>query len=108
MTDAYEWWRNALDGSIGPVHEDSAQCGFFRLRSEAGAGKRGAAKFIDAKAVAIWEQDGKIVASVDGMTADDPSELFLACCKWPVSEHDYRQHRLGIEWPDVAALGEKT
>ena len=105
MTDGYAWWRDALDGTIGTVCEDDPQPGFYRLRSEAGAGKRGAAKFIDAKAVAIFELDGAIMASVDGMIASDPSELFLLCCKYPVTEEAYRAHRNGFAWPD---LGEKT
>jgi hypothetical protein len=103
----YSFWENALEGVIGPVTEDSPQPGFYRLRSDAGNGKRGAAKFIDAKAVAIFELDGAVMASVDGMMANDPSELFLACCKWPVEESWYRQHRAGKGWPDINALGDK-
>ena len=108
MVDDYSWWRDALDGHIGKVHEDDPQCGFWRLRAPESSGKRGAAKFIGAKAVAIWKDEaGQYAASVDGYVAANVAELFLLVCKYPVSEESFRDYRNGIEWPDVAAAMEK-
>ncbi len=108
MVDDYDWWREALDGHIGAVHDGETHCGFFRLRTSESSGKRGAAKFIGAKAVAIWKDDsGQYAASVDGYVAANVAELFLLVCKYPVSEELFRDYRNGIEWPDVAAAMEK-
>lgn len=102
-TDKYSYWRDALDGIFGPVHDSDPQCGFWRLRSKAGEGKRGAAKFIGASAVAIWDDSGTIVASVDGMKAD-ANDLWLIVARYPIAEEDYRQHRDTGVWRDVAAM----
>ncbi len=101
--DGYEYWRNALDGVFGPVHDDGrAGSGFWRLRAPESANKRGAAKFVGAKAVAIWRIEGTgTICTVDGVPAD-PADIWLLVCKWPVTEEDYRAHRETGVWPDVA------
>lgn len=104
--DGYEYWRNALDGVFGPVHDSDPQCGFWRLRAAESQNKRGAAKFVGARAVAIWDDGSGIVASVDGMKAD-ANEIWLHAAKWPVSEDDYRIHRETGIWPDVARESKK-
>ena len=106
MTDGYEFWRDALDGHIGPVYENAPQPGFYRLRAAESSGKRGAAKFVGAKDVAIWETLSGIMVAVDGLVCTD-EDVWVSVCKWPVSEEDYRSHRATGIWPDVAAMEKK-
>lgn len=105
--DLYVWWRNALEGVIGHVHDGAPMPGYYRLRTLQSSGKRGAAKFINAEPVAIWQQaDGKIVASVGDYYADDVNELWLHVAKYPVTEDEYYRVREGYPWADVATMEE--
>lgn len=91
----YSWWQRALaGGEIGspalPVHDGDPQPGFYRRRTK----RQGA--FIP---VAIWPEDGRIVALCDGEEAD-ASEIWTYCCQHPVSEEAYRTRSFTGKWPD--------
>jgi bacterioferritin (cytochrome b1) len=91
----YGWWQRALAGEKvgGPtllVHDGDAQPGFWRRRESRGGPFR---------PVAIWEEDGKLVALDDGREAD-PAELWSFICRFAVSEEFYRQRVETGKWPD--------
>lgn len=86
----YDFWQNALAGQVGPMHEGDPQLGFFRRRTRKGG------PFVP---VAIWEQDGQIVATVDGKPAD-AGEIWTYVCQHPVTEAAFRARALGGSWPD--------
>ena len=46
--DKYAYWRNALAGNFGPVHDSDPQAGFYRARNKK-AGKD--------DPIAIWFND---------------------------------------------------
>lgn len=89
----YEYWQNALAGNFGAVHEGDAQPGFYRKRVSRGG------PFVP---VAIWEQDGKVIATVDGKpTAAD--DVWTYACQHPISEEVFRARADGKPWPDEDA-----
>lgn len=89
----YTYWQNALAGNFGPVHDSDPQPGFYRKRTGKAAG------YVP---VAIWEQDGKILALVDGKEAD-AAEIWTYVCKYPILEEWYRARMVGQRWPDESA-----
>lgn len=89
----YSYWMNALAGKFGPVHDGDPQPGFFRKRTGKAAG------YVP---VAIWEQDGKMLALVDGQESD-PAEIWSFVCQYPILEEWYRARMLGQPWPDESA-----
>lgn len=89
----YTYWQNALAGIFGPVHDADPQLGFYRKRTGKAAG------YVP---VAIWEQDGGILALVDGKSAD-AAEIWTFVCQYPILEEWYRARMEGQPWPDESA-----
>lgn len=99
MTNTYDFWNAALAnpqevGKSLPVHEGDAQLGFYRKRD----GKNG-----PWLPVAIWEQDGELVAKI-GDKMGDPADLWSWVCRFPVSEAAYRKAADGNGWDDDAPI----
>jgi hypothetical protein len=105
----YDFWHRALAGEkIGgpdlPIHEDAPQPGFYRRRF---AGERrgmgeGVAPLTPFIPIAIFEQDGALVALIEERY-EDPVKHWLSCCRHPVSEEAYRAALETGQWPDVDA-----
>lgn len=87
MTD-YTYWTNALAGNFGPVHDGDPQCGFYRIL-------RGSIM----APVAIWKEDGRAIAAVDGKEAD-AAAIWSYVCQRPIPEQWYRDKIEGKHWPD--------
>ncbi|MGU3399263.1 hypothetical protein ACLBWS_05890 [Brucellaceae bacterium D45D] len=99
MTHSYDFWNAALEnpleiGKSLPVHEGDAQPGFYRKRN----GKNG-----PWLPVAIWEQDGQLVAKI-GTDMGDAAEIWSWVCRFPVSEAAYRKAAEGNGWDDDAPV----
>src|SRR5690606_42080715 len=78
----YAYWTNALAGTLGPVSDGDAQCGFYRRRLF----KDG--PFVP---VAIWRgEDGRLVALGDGKAAD-AADIWTWVCDTPITEVEYRK-----------------
>lgn len=90
--DAYEWWRNALAGNFGPVHDGDPQPGFYRKR------KFKAGPWVP---VAIWFNDaeGMMLATADGAFTE-ADDVWSWVCKNPVSHEDFMTAVAGGGWPD--------
>lgn len=90
--DAYTYWRNALAGNFGDVHDDEPQPGFYRKRISKGG------PFYP---IAIWAQGGKMMAKfMDGVA--DASEIWTFCCQHPITEAEYRKvAEQGGQWSDL-------
>ncbi len=88
--DRYAWWRRALDGDPGPVHDGDPQPGFYRKR----AFKKG-----PWQSVAIWELEGKVVAKLDHRMVD-ADELWTWVYRNPVSHEDYEKAMENGFWDD--------
>lgn len=93
MTANYDYWKTALAGTFGPVHDGECGLGFWRKRVSRGGA------FVP---VATWAQDGKVIALVDGKEAD-PAEVWTYICRYPVTEAAYRQRVDSGRWPDEDA-----
>lgn len=90
---SYEYWRSALAGTFGAVHDGEAQPGFYRKRTRKGG------PYVP---VAIWHQEGDgMVALVDGQPAD-PADIWSYVCQHPVTEAQYRQRVDTGKWHDEA------
>ena len=87
MTDAYAYWRNALAGTFGPVHDGDAQPGFYRKRAHKGG---------PWLPVAIWHDGKSMIALLDGKAAD----LWSWVCDKPITEAAYKAIMAGESWPD--------
>lgn len=91
MNEDYDYWRNALDGKFGPIHDGDPQPGFYRLR------RRGQ---VD-QPVAIWRGHGRMCCVVADRE-DDANELWTFVADKPITEDVYRAVVAGEPWPDVA------
>jgi len=86
----YSYWQNALNGEFGAVHEGEACPGFYRKRPHRGA------TYLP---VAIWEQDGTMVAVVAGKAAD-AGEIWSYVCQNPITEAQYHERVKTGRWHD--------
>ncbi|MEI6572487.1 MAG: hypothetical protein WCO61_02965 [Alphaproteobacteria bacterium] len=103
MVEAYPWWRQALLGKFGPVHENDPQCGYYRMRQGRGG---------PWLPVAIWREvageseitgisdSGKLVCLVDGKERD-AYEIWTWVCRYPVPYETYvAVAEQGQAWPE--------
>jgi hypothetical protein len=87
----YAYWHNALQGTLGPIHDGHPQCGFYRRRLH----REG--PFVP---VAIWRAaEGNIVALVGDKPAD-AVDIWTWVCDKPITEDQYRRVRAGGAWDD--------
>lgn len=89
MTASYDYWRNALAGHFGPVHEGDPQPGFYRCRILPG-------KDSPWTPIAIWPlDDGSLTAMKHAFVVEQPlivdaGEIWTWCCDAPITEEAYR------------------
>lgn len=93
--DEYHWYREAIVGRIGPIHEGNPQPGFYAKRSKPYYEDRNA----PFDRCAIWRANGVTVGAVNGIAAD-PNDLWIWCAKLPIPEELYRHHEAHGEWPN--------
>jgi len=96
----YDYWRQALKGNFGPVHDGDPQPGFYRLKAKEGPDKP----------VAIWQGPNGVMFALVGKAAVDPDRIWIYCCNKPIPESLYRQVvEEGKPWPeDLAPLPDAT
>jgi hypothetical protein len=93
MSDSYSWWRQALLGHFGPIHENDPQPGYYRMRKGRGG------RWVPA---AIWEDKDKSCLSClfDGVERD-PFEVWTWVCRYPVPYETYvAVAERGEAWPE--------
>lgn len=78
MTDAYQFWRDALAGKEVAISADHPQPGYYKARK----GKGG-----PWTPVAIWEKDGALVARF-GPEMANPLDIWTWCSGNPVAKAD--------------------
>lgn len=99
MSDQYAWWREALKGNAGEIHEDQPRSGYFKLRQ---------VKDGPWVPVAIWEKDGQLVCRVGGEQRD-PAEVWIRCAKNPVEKEAAKHAFEHGSWPgDVPSIGNNS
>ena len=85
--DVWQWWRNALAGEVGPIHEDQPMAGFYRVKSDA---------------VAIWREGDDVLAERAGKAVTDVCALWTYAAKRPISVELYESvAERGEPWPDA-------
>lgn len=89
MSDPYAYWRNAVAGTFGPIHESAPQNGFYRKKNRDGS----------LSPVAIFDHEGEKVALLNGV-ATDPASVWTWVADKPVTEAAYSQAVSGAGWPD--------
>lgn len=103
MSGSYEYWEKAMANPAALHAREFAvtttpEPGFYRT-------------YRALEPVAIWEEDGELVITVNGVEIDpnDHERVWLASAKNPVSEEWLRIVEAGGTWPDldeaVAGLG---
>lgn len=91
FADEYGWYFAALRGEHPPIHDGEPESGFYRIKW----GKSG--KLLP---VAIWRDDGQVLARVGDRMAQHPDEIWLGCARAPITEEVYRAVLAGQPWPD--------
>ena len=81
MTDAYQFWRDALAGKEVKISADYPQPGYYKARK----GKGG-----PWTPVAIWEKDGALVARF-GPEMANPLDIWTWCAGNPVAKEDAKK-----------------
>jgi 5'-3' exonuclease len=92
--DLYEFWRNALAGNVGPIHETEPECGFWRKRMSKGGPFTG---------VAIFPGESDELVAMIGRnppTITDALSLWTWVVRYPVTEEFYRTWEQTGKWPD--------
>jgi hypothetical protein len=91
--DDYAWWRAALTGAHGPIHDGQPQCGRYRVRWVSGG---------PWLPVAIWRDgDDQIVAMVDH-DLKDANKIWTRVARNPVSDEEYVHRIERGTWPGDA------
>jgi hypothetical protein len=97
--DDYAFWREALEGRLGPIHEADAQPGFYRRKLCSGTNAPWTP-------IAIWRgQDGALKALEHARIVKrpfdtDPNDVWTWCADNPISEEAYRAvAERGEPWP---------
>lgn len=88
--DAWAWWRAALRGEFGPIHENQPMTGYYRRRTRDG----------DFEPVAIWYEDEQAFAQAGAADAD-PLDVWTWVCRNPISVDLYDAAMSGKPWPDI-------
>lgn len=87
----YAYWHNALQGTLGPIHDGDPQCGFYRRRLH----REG--PFLP---VAIWRAEGGDIVALVGDKPADAVDIWTWVCDKPITEDQYRRVRAGGTWDD--------
>jgi hypothetical protein len=106
MSD-YSYWRKALEGEFGPIHDGHPQPGFYRhpLCSKIN---------VPWCPIAIWpDEDGKLLAMKHVFIVEQPvivpaEEVWTFCCDNPISEEAYRAVAENkLPWPSGTGITRK-
>ena len=99
MGDQFDWWRAALKGNVGAVHDGVPQSGYFKLRDQRDG---------PWMPVAIWIAGDTLRCRV-GESARDPHETWIRCAKHPVAKEAAKQAFEAGTWPgDVPQMGDNS
>ncbi len=100
MTASFEWWRNALAGAVGPLHENQPQPGYYRKPARHGE---------PAEAIAIWAEGDTLHALRNGRDVD-PCAIWTWCCREPITYETYvAVAERGEPWPEaVPGIGHNS
>jgi len=97
MTDQFQWWRNALQGVRGDIHEGEPKAGYYRNRC----------KGEQAQAVVYWHDshDNALRCKVDGKDVPEQRalEIWPFASKEPVQYEAYKAKQDTGNWPDMDA-----
>lgn len=100
MSDQFQWWREALAGNVGDIHESEPRSGYFKMRE----GKNG-----PWLPVAIWRGgDGNLICRV-GSDTRDANDVWTWCAKNPVEKSAAKHAFETGTWPgDVPQAGDNS
>lgn len=96
--DDYTWWRRAIQGEVGPIHDEPV-CGYFKVRDRRGENKNLAPVKRPWVPAAIWREGDSLVAEVGGITTAVDG-LWPYCAKNPIPFEDYEHWHLNGRWPE--------
>ena len=95
MSDDYTYWREALAGNFGPIHDGDPRPGFYLRKLCAGKGA-------PLSPVAIWRDAmGELTALqqiIIRPTFVNPSDVWTWAAGWPIPEEHYRSAER-LTWP---------
>ncbi len=81
----WTWWRAALKGDFGPIHESELHSGYYRMKSKK------AGRWIP---VAIWQdEDGEWHGLMGEDTPVDPLDVWTWVCRYPIDYPIYTRAR---------------
>lgn len=96
----YEWWQMSLAGKNPPIHENTPQCGYFKIRDRRGLYKDKAPIKRPFIACAIWlDADGNFKAEI-------AKEIVSLESAWPwfakhtITYEDYTYWHTYEKWPE--------
>jgi hypothetical protein len=98
MTDALQFWRDALAGKEVEINADKPQHGYYKARK----GKDG-----PWTPIAIWEKDGALVARFGGEMTD-PLKIWTWCAGNPVTKEDAKYAFEQGRFPGEIAIGHNS
>jgi len=98
MDDPWSWWREAVEGRVGPIHSDPV-CGYFKVRDRRGLNKDLAPIKRPWVAAAIWMEGDEFKAEMAGSEVS-VDNLWPYVAKNPIPFDEYAHwHEHGC-WPE--------
>lgn len=107
LTKAFQWWRDAVEGNFGPVHDGHPQCGYYRMRKGKEDGSWVPVEF--ALEQPIDKETGELtgdermrcyVGTAKDRRERDANEVWTWCSKHPVTFEEFTQAHDTGSWPD--------
>lgn len=95
MSNDFDWWRNALAGTRGPIHDGDPMPGFYRQKNREGV----------FEPVAYWKDSatGEMRCHVNGRQPDElrMMEIWPYASKNPITEEAYWYRIDNGHWKDI-------
>lgn len=103
IVDPWAWWRDALAGNFGPIHDGDPQQGYYRVRRKDGPWEP----------VAIFYPEGSAeLVAYRGGNEVRPEDIWTWCCRNPIEYEAYEKARTGggfdDEPPAPAGIGDNS
>jgi hypothetical protein len=101
VVDVWAWWRAALAGNFGPIHDGDPQVGYYRVRR----------KDSPWEPVAIFFPEGsRELVAYRGGSEVRPEDIWTWCCRNPIEYEAYEKARNGEGFDDEppAPIGDNS
>ncbi len=100
MTDAFQWWRNALAGIPQMTYAEEPMCGYYAVQDRSPGVTPAKGNRWPKIPCAIWRDEaGNLLAERAGERVD-PDRVWPYCAKTPITYETYITGHETRQWPE--------